>query len=74
MNFNKPKHEVIEEARREAMSELMSKLSQLNYTQVNSIQYVLQEAIVAAIDGAITSLVNNVYTDDEFERDIKLKT
>jgi len=77
MNFKKPKHEVINDARYAASNVISSAFNNLKYNMMNnsgqstidSLQYAMTDAISMAIE----SVVNNVYTDEEFEQDLNLR-
>jgi len=77
MNFKKPKEVVINEAWSAANATISQAFDSLKYGYVNnsgssnidSIKF----AISHGIRNAIESLVENTYTDQEFEEDIQLR-
>jgi hypothetical protein len=77
MNFKKPKEHVIADAQIAAENILASAFNNLKYGyRSNSIDSTLdqiQYAVSTAIASSIRSLVENTYTDQEFEEDIGLK-
>jgi hypothetical protein len=73
MNFNKPKHQVINDAHIRAMEAVNYNMNQLAFTQTGSVKDVVGRAISDGIRAAIDSLVNDTYTDEQFEQDIGLK-
>ena len=74
MNFKKPKDQVIYDADQAANNALYNGFSQLKNgmmgntpgSNIDTIQYTIQRAI----GEAIRSVVENVYTGEEFEDDI----
>lgn len=72
MNFKKSKQEVITDANIAAMNRVSAELSSYNYSQINSVQHTIERAITSGIEAAIRSLVDNIYTNDDFEKDLKL--
>ena len=77
MNFKKPKDAVIEEATQAAGNVLYNHFyelkTRLSSSPVNSNIDQLQWAMQAAFRAAIKSLVENTYTDNDFEEDMELK-
>ena len=78
MNFRKPKQDVINEAFFAAQTELNNKFYQLknNYVDNSTTTNLdcIQSAVAMSIEAAIRSLVENTYTDQEFEEDLTLNT
>ena len=73
MNFNRSKDEVITRANIKACDAVYGVLNNLQYSQIGSVQQTVALAITEGIRVAIESLVNDTYTDEEFEKDIGLK-
>jgi hypothetical protein len=77
MNFKKPKQQVIEDASYAASNEISSAFSNIKsnymYTNAGSVIDNMQYAISSGIRKAVESIVNNTYTDEEFEEDINLR-
>lgn len=78
MNFKKTKAEVINDAFCAADSHLMSGFNslkhQLGYNSPIDNLDQIKMVVSASISAAITSLVENIYTDEEFEKDLTLKS
>ena len=78
MNFRKPKQDVINEAFFAAQTELNNKFYQLKNGYVDNSTTSnldhIQNAVAMSIEAAIRSLVENTYTDQEFEEDLTLNT
>jgi hypothetical protein len=76
MNFRRPKQEVINNAHSAAMSCGQMYVPDFQYMTIDQAKRELQNSINLAIANAvragIQSLVNDVYTDEEFENDIGL--
>lgn len=77
MNFKKSKLEVINEARNATKDSLYIhfgnlKSNLLNNSTIDNLDYI-RIAIEASIDAAIRNLVENTYTDQEFEEDLTLR-
>jgi hypothetical protein len=77
MSFTKPKEEVIKEAYRVACEAVKTELSPLKnehgayvspYRQFD----LIESAITRGIEVALRSLVNNYYSNSDFEQDLKL--
>lgn len=73
MNFKKPKGQVIHEANAAAFEVVRHRINTIRYSSPASGLDAMGDMMVFAIDAAIVSIVNNMYTDDEFESDIGLK-
>jgi hypothetical protein len=76
MNFKKPKEEVAADAAQRAMYTIQTQLHQLTYGgsfEPSSVTYILTQAISLGIKEAMLSMMEDVYTDAEFEQDIGLK-
>lgn len=74
MNFKKPKSEVIQDATKAAFSAIDNHMYNIQSGPINSIGNSVANMMKFAIDAAVVSLVNNVYTDEEFEKDLNLRT
>ena len=77
MNFKKPKEEVINEAFWAAQSQVGRTLSsRLGHHDPGpqSIRMAIEQAISDGIEAAVRSLVENTYTDQEFEQDLTLRS
>ena len=77
MNFKKSKEEVITDANVAAIGAIASYLGSIScdpgsYSQKAIVQN-MQVALQEGIHEAIKSLVNNTYTDADFERDLTLR-
>ena len=70
MNFKKSKGDVIADANEAVYATVRKFLNNREGCQFN--EELLCDAIVYAMDSAVVSLVNNIYTDQEFEEDIGL--
>ena len=77
MNFKKPKEEVINEAWMAAEGVLQEAFNGLKhgvmYSNTNSNIDSIKFGISEGIRRAIESLVENTYTDQEFEEDLQLR-
>ena len=77
MNFKKPKHQVIDEAMGAASSSMYQTISDIKYNgqshTLGSNLDRLGAGINVAIASAVRSLVENMYTDQEFEEDLTLR-
>jgi hypothetical protein len=73
MNFKKPKIDVINEAQTAAMGAMFNQLNMIKNGSVSSVAESIGYMVTYAIDAAIVSLVNNIYTDQEFEEDLTLR-
>jgi len=75
MRFKKPKEEVLREIRDRALNKTNA-VSQNNATvSVNlaSLTWNIQEAIASAVEEGFRTILENEYTDEDFERDLTLK-
>jgi hypothetical protein len=74
MNFKKPKQQVLDEIQARAGSAIYSELQNMNMRiDMGSAAYGLQQAIAKAIAEGFKCMMENQYTDQEFESDIGLK-
>lgn len=75
MMFKKPKQDVIDGAHGAAMNSVYANLNSGTFVHSTPSSWAvpIQSAIELAIRKAIESLVNDMYTDDEFEEDIGLR-
>ena len=77
MNFKKPKQEVINDAYNAANGMIYSAFENVKYGYVQNTNSsnidALRHGITEGIRMAIQSLVENTYTDQEFEEDMGLK-
>ena len=72
MNFKKPKEQVAQDAAWRAFNRIQSNLVQHNNGNVSGIGYNISQAISDGIKEAILSMMEDVYTDAEFEEDLGL--
>ena len=70
MNFKKPKGDVIADANEAVYATVREFFNNRQGCEFNT--DLLCDAITFAMDSAVVSLVNNIYTDQEFEEDIGL--
>ena len=73
MNFKKPKQQVAQDAANRAQNIIMNSLSVHNNGNVGGIGYSITTAISDGIKEAILSMMDDMYTDQEFEEDIGLR-
>lgn len=77
MNLKRPKQDVVDRAWMAAHSTLCNQLNPIGYYGANydpsSTMFMLQNAMSQAIREAIQSVVDDIYTGEEFERDLGLK-
>lgn len=73
MMFKQPKENLIASINSVVWSATNSQLGGLQNAPVHNYQYIIQSAIVAAVTEAMKELVENIYTDTEFEQDLGLK-
>jgi len=73
MNFKKSKNQVVNDATAAAHSRISYSLQQVNNGNISNVGDVVRQAIIDAIGEAIRSLVNDTYTDQEFEEDMTLR-
>ena len=73
MNFKKPKHQVIQDASWNAYNAIQYNLMQMYSGPITNIGPMVSEAIRIGIEQALTSMINDIYTDAEFEEDINLR-
>ena len=74
MNFKEPKQVVISNAYTAAQFAVNVSLSNYQNESHNALRFTIERAIGDGIRAAIESLVKDIYTDEEFERDINLRT
>lgn len=78
MNFKKPKQEVLNKATTDAYSAINNQLSYIKYNYSDnspkSIISSIEMAINEGIRAALTSIVEDIYTDEEFEKDLTLRS
>lgn len=78
MNFKRPKHEVVTNAYEAAMRNchlyFPDPMNTTPYDSQRQIRECIQNSITMGIRAAIESLVNDTYTDEEFEEDIGLRS
>lgn len=74
MRFKKDKEEVLREIQARASGCISYELQNINM-QVNmgSVAYSFQNAIAKAVAEGFRVMIENQYTDDDFERDLTLK-
>ena len=77
MNLKKPKEQVLSEIQARAAgsvsSHLRNNLGDSLRIDTSSLTYILQNAIAMAVTEGFRTLLENQYTDDDFERDLTLK-
>ncbi len=77
MILKKQKEEVLNTINANVHSIVYSQLSQLTYNQqvsMQALQQAIQNAISMGVEEGFRTLLENQYTDDDFERDITLKS
>lgn len=74
MNYTKSKEKLLEEIRVNAFSAVSRNMGNLSSAPMNSVAYMIQNAITEGIVEAFQTLIANTYTDQQFEEDLKLKT
>jgi len=74
MNYTKPKEQLLSEIRVRAFSAISRNMGSLESVPMNSMGYMIQNAIAEGIQEAFRTLIEHTYTDQQFEEDIKLKT
>ena len=73
MKLKKSREEVLEQIRVNASAMVSSKLYNLNMrVDPNSFSYQLQDMIASSIAEGFRVLLDNQYTDEDFERDMTL--
>lgn len=73
MILKKNKEEVLKEIQDRASASISSDLRYLNMSiDMNSVAWGLQNAIAKAVTEGFRTLLENQYTDDDFEKDIDL--
>lgn len=75
IGLKKSKAQVLEDIHRRAMDATYNSINQNQKLQVDTgpIMYMIQNAIAAAVTAGFNSLLENQYTDDDFEKDLTLK-
>lgn len=77
MNFKKPRRQVLDEAQKVAEDRIRSMMYSITghgaSMDPNSVVNTLTMAVSFGIAGALESMMDNVYTDQEFEEDIGLR-
>lgn len=76
MNFKKDKVSLLNEIQSKTHSMISSTLSSRIHSDSgpNSVRYAMEEAISVGIREAFRVLIENTYTDQEFEEDLKLRS
>jgi len=72
MNFKKPKNQVALDASWAAYNQINYQLIQINNGNIGNVGFVISEAIRVGIEEAIKSMLDDIYTDAEFEEDLGL--
>lgn len=72
MNYSMDKEKLLQKIRESAFSGVSRNMGSLSSAQ-NSVTYMIQSAITEGIVEAFKTLMENTYTDQQFEEDIKLK-
>ena len=73
MKFKKPKEQVASDAANKAYNKIQSKLAQMHHNSMSTMGYDITQAISDGIREAILSMIEDTYTDQEFEQDIGLR-
>ena len=73
MNFKRPKHEVASDASWRAMYAIQEQLNQINNGNIVNVGSTVTNAIRMGIEQALLSMMDDIYTDAEFEEDMGLK-
>lgn len=73
MNFKKPKEQVARDAANRAQAAITYNLRMQGGGNLSSVGYVVTQAITEGINVAILSMIEDVYTDVEFEEDLNLR-
>jgi len=74
MNYTKSKEQLLSEIRVNAYSAISIHMGNLNSTPHGSIHNAIMSAITEGIVEAFETLIENTYTDQQFEQDLKLNT
>lgn len=74
MNYTKPKEKLLSEIRVRAFAAISNNMGQLSNAPMTSMGYMIQNAIAEGIEEAFRTLMENTYTDQQFEEDTKLNT
>lgn len=74
MYLKKDKYLIATEAGAAARRSLMNNMAVGYSTQSNSIMGQLVDLIAKAVEEGVRETLNNVYTDDDFEKDVGLKS
>jgi hypothetical protein len=67
------KVQLIEKISAEVETAVANQINDITYRQVNNVAFAIQCAIVAGVNAAVRSIVENSYTDEEMERDLTLR-
>jgi uncharacterized protein YjgD (DUF1641 family) len=73
MNFKKPKEQIASDAANRAYNKIQTNLAQMHNNSMSMMGYTVSQAISDGIREAILSMVEDTYTDQEFEQDIGLR-
>ena len=73
MNFKKPKQQLASEASWRAYNKITSNLNSLQYSNQTGFAPIIAEAVRDGIEEALNSLIENIYTDQDFEEDLTLR-
>lgn len=76
IGLKKSKEDVLNEIRSQAMNATYNSMNQSQKLQVDTspIMFMIQSAIAEAVAAGFRTLLENQYTDDDFERDLTLKS
>jgi hypothetical protein len=74
MNYTKPKEKVLDEIRVNAFTAVSRNMGNLGNAPMTSVAYMIQSAITEGIVEAFKTMMNNTYTDQQFEEDTKLNS
>ena len=73
MNFKKPREQVAKDAAHKAFNAIQSNMHQHNNGNLSGIGYSISQAVQMGIEEAIKSMIEDMYTDVEFEEDLQLR-
>jgi hypothetical protein len=73
MNFKKPIEQVAQDAAYEAFNKASSMIGNTAYTPPGQLGQNISMAIQEGVKAALLSMMQQVYTDAQFEEDIKLR-
>jgi hypothetical protein len=74
MNYIKSRDEVLKEVKDRVYLTISYNMTNVHNQSMSNIGYTIQNAIADGITEGIKVLMENTYTDQQFEQDIKLRT